>query len=102
MVVPMGDICDMNDIARIMRCAEGEACLEEIRGELRGRTIREVAFSNEVHFIGIALHLDNGVIVCHTRPSLDVEALREQYAAVLEREFHIDYPKRNAGGESCP
>ena len=98
----MGDICDMNDLERFIRSPEGQAHLDEIRRMLLGRTITEVSFSNEVHVVATTLHLDDGDTFFITQPSLEVESIREQYAAVLEREFHIDYPKRNAGGESCP
>ena len=90
----MGDICNMNDIDRVLRSPEGQAHLEEIRAMLRGRTITEVSFSNEVHCIETILHLDDGETFAIYQPSLDVDALREEFADVIRREYHVDYPDR--------
>ena len=90
----MGDICDMNDIERFLRSAEGKAHVEEIRQMLLGRTITEVSFSNEVHFLATALHLDDGETFAVFQPSLEVEALREQFEEALEREYYVDFPER--------
>ena len=90
----MGDICDMNDIERFFRSAEGNAHLEEIRQMLLGRTITEVTFSNEVHSIATTLHLDDGETFVVFQPSLEVEAIREQFEDALEREYYKDYPER--------
>ena len=90
----MGDICDTNDIERFRRSREGKAHLRGICDSLNGRTITDVTFCNKVHRVDIVLHLDNGAnfIVC--QPSLEVEALRDQFEAVLEREYQKDYPER--------
>ena len=90
----MGAIGDMNDVSRVMRSREGEAYLEEIRQMLKGRTITEVSFENETHYIATILHLDDGEDFFITQSSLDVDALREQFADVIEREYQIDYPER--------
>ena len=90
----MGDICDMNDLERFFRSADGKAHLEEIRQMLLGRTITEVSFSNEVHFIATTLHLDNGETFFITQSSLEVEAIREQFEDTLEREYYVDFPER--------
>jgi len=90
----MGDLSDMNDCERFLRSSEGQAHLEEIVAMLKGRTIISVTFSNEVRYIATTLHLDDGGTFLIFQPSLDVDALREQFAGVLEREYHIDHPKQ--------
>ncbi len=90
----MGDICDMNDLERFMRSPEGEAHLDEIRQMLKGRTITEVSFSNEVHFVATTFHLDDGETFVVFQPSLEVEAIREEFEAALEREYYVDFPGR--------
>jgi 5,10-methylenetetrahydrofolate reductase len=90
----MGDICNMNDLERLMRSPEGKAHLEGIRQMLKGRSITEVSFSNEVHFIATTLHLDDGETFFITQPSLEVEAIREQFWEVIEREYYVDFPER--------
>jgi len=53
-----------------------------------------VEYSNEIHTIGITLTLDNGdTFECHY-PELDLDALRESYSGVLEREYYLDFPER--------
>lgn len=90
----MGDISDNNDIERMIRSPEGAAHLEEIRLMLLGRTITEVSFSNEVSFIATTLHLDDGETFLLFQPSLEVEAIRDQFEDALEREYYKDYPER--------
>ena len=91
----MGDISNMNDIERLMRSDIGKAHLDEIVRMLKGHTIVEVSFSNETHFIATTLHLDKGGgTFLVFQPSLTIEAIREQFADVLEREYYKDYPER--------
>jgi hypothetical protein len=90
----MGDICDMNDLERFLRSSEGQAHLEEIRQMLKGHTVVDVEFTNEVHFVATTLHLDDGETFFITQPSLEVEALREQFEEAIEREYYIDFPER--------
>ena len=90
----MGDISDMNDIERVLRSPEGQAHLQEIRQMLRGRTITEVSFSNEVHALAATLHLDDGETFAVFQPSLEVDALRETFAEAIEEEYYKDYPER--------
>ena len=94
----MGDLCDMNDISRAMRSLEGMARLEGIRETLVGRTVTDVEFSNEIHAITILLRLDNGDTFLAMDPSLEVDALREEFAEVIQREYLVDYPERRADG----
>lgn len=96
----MGDICDMNDLERLLRSPEGKAHLEEIRQMLLGRTITEVSFSNEVHFLATVLHLDDGGSFFIYQPSMEVDALREQFEEAIEREYYKDYPERRPEGGS--
>jgi len=90
----MGDICDTNDLERFLRSPEGKAHLEEIRKILHGHTIREVTFSNEVHFIATTLHLDDGETFVVFQPSMEVGAIRSEFEEVIEREYYVDYPDR--------
>jgi len=90
----MGDVCDQNDIDRIMRSTEGQAHLEDIRQMLKGRTVVEVEFANEVQLIVTTLCLDDGTIFAVFQPSLEVSALREQFEDVIECEYFRDYPER--------
>ena len=90
----MGDICDMNDLERMMRSTEGKAHLEEIRAMLLGHTINDVTFENQVHFISTTLHLDNGETFVVFQPSMEIEAIRDQFEKAIEREYYIDFPKR--------
>jgi hypothetical protein len=90
----MGDISDMNDLERFMRSPEGQAHLDEARHLLKGRTIVDVDFTNEVHFIATTLYLDDGETFFITQPSLEVEAIREQFEEPIEREYFVDFPER--------
>ena len=95
----MGSLSDMNDIGRVMRSPEGQARLEEICASLLGRTVTGVEFSNEAHAISVLLVLDDGDSFLAIDPSLDVDALREEFAEVIAREYLADYPERRADGE---
>jgi hypothetical protein len=77
----------------VLRSTEGKARLEGIRASLVGRTIVSVDFNNDVHAISILLHLDDGETFLALDPSLDVEALREEFAEVIDRERLVDYPQ---------
>ena len=95
----MGDINNMNDLHRFLRSREGKAELKKIRAMLKGRTIANVTFSNEVHSIATTLCLDNNETFVVFQPSLEVEALREEFAEALQREYDRDYPKRRKRGK---
>ena len=90
----MGDICNQNDVDRFMRCRKGKAYLKKIVAMLKGRTILDVTFSNEVSCIATTLILDDNTTFVVFEPSLDVDALREEFAEVIEREYYVDYPER--------
>ncbi|MCX5758626.1 MAG: hypothetical protein NTU83_09000 [Candidatus Hydrogenedentes bacterium] len=55
----MGDLCNMNDCDRFMRSIAGKAHLDEIVAMLKGRTITEVSFSNEIYCVATTLCLDD-------------------------------------------
>jgi len=90
----MGDISDMHDLERFMRSPEGKDHLKGIRRKLKGHTIVDVDFSNEVHFIAIRLILDNGETVSVTQASLDVSVLQKTFEDAIEREYYVDFPER--------
>jgi len=95
----MGDLSNMNDLERFLRSPEGQAHLEEVRAMLKGRTITDVTFSNEVNFIETTLSLDDGETFVLFQPSLEVDALREEFADVIQREYYVDYPERKKEAE---
>lgn len=90
----MGDICDGNDIDRFMRSETGEQHLREIARMLEGRTIRGVGFSNETTCIATTLYLDDDSEFVIFQPSLEVDAIREEFGDVIEKEYEKDYPER--------
>ena len=90
----MGDLCDMNDCDRFMRSTAGKAYLDEIVAMLKGRTITDVTFSNEVHCVVTTLCLDDDTTFVIHQPSLDVDALREEFADAIQEEYYVDYPER--------
>jgi hypothetical protein len=97
----MGDLSDMNDIDRVTRSPEGMERLEGIRETLVGRTVTGVEFGNEIHAISILLRLDNGDTFLVMDPSLDVDALREEFADVIRREYLVDYPERRTDADGA-
>ena len=90
----MGDVCDYNDLERLMRSPEGKEHLEKTRKMVLGRTIKKVTFENEVHYITTTLPLDPGGAFVVFQPSMDVCAIREQFEHVIEREYYVDFPER--------
>lgn len=90
----MGDACDMADVERFMRSQEGAAHLDEIRSTLKGHSIVDVTFDNEVWCVSTTIHFDDGESFVVFQPSLEVDALREQFAEAIEEEYYKDYPDR--------
>ncbi len=90
----MGDVCDMNDLQRFMSSPEGAAHLESIRQALKGRTIVEVDFSNEVYYVAVILQLDDDSVFAVSDPSLEVGTLRLKFEEVLDREYYVEFPER--------
>ena len=94
----MGDLCDMNDVDRFMRSVRGQEHLDKIVGMLKGKTITDVTFSNEVHAVMTIVQLNDGNTVEFFQSDHEVEALREDFAATLQEEYDKDYPERWKGG----
>ena len=90
----MGDASNMADVDRVMRSEEGSAYLETIRSELKGRCIVDVSFGNEVHGVSTTLHLDDGNAFEVVQSEHEVDALRENFAQAIQREYEKDYPER--------
>ena len=90
----MGDLCDMNDVGRFIRSAQGKRHLESLRSQLVGRRITDVTFSNETFGIMTTLHLDGGGTFRVLDLSLTVETLRDEFPKAIEEEYYKDYPER--------
>ena len=56
----MGDISNMADTDRFLRSESGKQYLKEIVDMIRGRSIVDVTFGNDVHCVVTTLHLDSG------------------------------------------
>ncbi|MBI5090925.1 MAG: hypothetical protein HZB26_00610 [Candidatus Hydrogenedentes bacterium] len=96
----MGDACNMADIDRFMRSKAGKKHLREIRRMLKGHTVVDVSFANDVWCVATTLHLDDGETFEVYQPSLEVDALREEFHDVLQEEYFKDYPERRGTEES--
>lgn len=90
----MGDLSDQADLDRFLRSPEGRAELAEIWKTLVNQRITNVHFTNQVHFIGIGIALEDGNVFACQLPGYEVEALRERFGKVLDREYNKDYPER--------
>jgi hypothetical protein len=84
----------MNDCERFVRSRKGKAHLKKIVAMLKGRTITDVTFSNEVHCVVTTLCLDDNSEFVIFQPSLEVDALREEFAEAIQEEYYKDYPER--------
>ena len=96
----MGDACNMADIERFMRSRVGKKQLKEIKAMLKGHTIVDVTFTNEVWTIATEIHLDDGETFVVFQPSLEVDALREEFGDVIQKEYFKDYPDRRGKDET--
>lgn len=90
----MGDLCDINDVERVLRSPEGRERLNALRRSMVGRMVVDVTFANDVHGIATHLYLDDGQIFLSMDPLLSVECLREDFPDVIRREYLVDYPDR--------
>lgn len=90
----------MADIDRFMRSKAGKKHLREIRRMLKGHTVVDVSFANDVWCVATTLHLDDGETFEVYQPSLEVDALREEFHDVLQEEYFKDYPERRGTEES--
>lgn len=93
----MGDGANMADIERFMRSNDGKKHLEEIRSTLKGRSIVDVIFENQIWCVATELQLDDGETFVVFQPSLEVDAIREEFAEILDEEYYKDYPTRRSG-----
>ncbi len=50
---------DPSVLERVMACLAAQLKLQTVRAMLEGRRIKKVEFTNEIHTVGILLHLDN-------------------------------------------
>ena len=90
----MGDASDMADVERFLRSETGKQYLKEIVEMLKGRTIVDVTFENNVHRVVTTLHLDEGATFILFQPSLEIDVLREEFEEAIEEEYYKDYPER--------
>lgn len=90
----MGDFADMRDIDRFLRCEAGQKKMVEIRALFTGKTVTEVAFSNDVDSVLVGLTLDSGEHVELFLPELMLDALKETFEAEIREEYFKDYPDR--------
>lgn len=88
----MGDLSDMNDLDRFMRSPQGQAQLDEMRRTLVGQRIVGVEFSNETCRIGITILVGYGGTFKCTKPDLEIDILREDFAGAIDSEYIADYP----------
>ena len=93
----MGDLCDMNDVDRFMRSTKGQEYLAGLIQMLKGKTITDVTFSNEVHSVVTVLHFNDGNSLAVFQPDHEVEALREDFQEAIQEEYDKDYPERKKG-----
>ena len=90
----MGDLSDMNDIDRFMRCEAGRKRLGEIRNMLVGKTVREVEFANDVNCVLVTVTFDSCESVEMFLPDLMLDALKETFQAEIREEYWKDYPEK--------
>lgn len=95
----MGDLSNMADVERFLRCDAGKQHLQEIVEMLKGHTIVDVTFENDVHCVSTTLHLDDGETFDIWQPSLDVDVLRDEFSDEIQEEYYKDYPERRAKEE---
>ena len=98
----MGDLADMRDVSRFMRCTAGQQKLDEIRAAIVGKTVVRTDFSNDVNAILVTLAFDSGDSVELFLPELMLDALRETHGAAIQEEYYLDYPDRRPNPEKGP
>ena len=90
----MRDTSDMKDIDMFLRSRRGRAYLKKMVRMLKGKTITDMAFSNEGHCIATTLTLDDGSHYVVYDPSLAVYELREEFGEAIEEEHYKELSKR--------
>lgn len=83
----------MSDIQRFTRSVEGQAFLTELRAQWTGRKIAGLEFRCGPQGILMELALDNGTYRECQLPELELDAIRDEFRSVLDREFAKDYPE---------
>ena len=90
----MGDVSDMRDVDRFVRCEGGQRRLGEIRAMFVGKTVKEVEFTNDVDCVLVTLTFESGEKVELFLPELMLDALKETFRAEIQEEYYRDYPDR--------
>ena len=95
----MGDLSDMSDIDRWLRCTAGKKRLDEIRASMVGKTVASVEFNNDVNSVLVTITFATGESVEVFMPELMLDALKETFRAEIEEEYFKDYPDRRPKGK---
>jgi len=90
----MKDTSDMKEIDLFLRSRKGRAYLKKMVRMLKGRTITNMAFSNEGRCIATTLTLDDDSHYVVYDPSLAVYELREQFGEAIEEAYYKELSKR--------
>ncbi|MBI1317331.1 MAG: hypothetical protein GC168_00090 [Candidatus Hydrogenedens sp.] len=100
----MGDASDFADVGRFMRSKEGQRALDRFQQSLLNKVICDVTFCHLSTGVSITLHFADGghLDITVAEQAFAVESLRDRYAMVLEREYHVDFPERKPGGPAAP
>jgi hypothetical protein len=95
----MGCASDMADVIRWTRSPEGQRALEQFRQSQLGKVISDVSFCQLSTGVSVTLHYTDGghLDLTIVEQAFSVESLRDRYAAVLEREYYVDFPERKPG-----
>lgn len=95
----MGDASDYATVCHFRRAPEGKAALEKFRQGLLNKVISDVTFCELSTGVSVTLHFADGghLDVTVVEQAFSVESLRDRYAAVLEREYYVDFPERKPG-----
>lgn len=90
----MGDLSDMADLDRWLRCDAGKKRLEEIRAFFMGRTVVDVEFGNEVQHVGVTITFTTGDKAGVEMSELTLDHLKEEFRVEMLEEYYRDYPDR--------
>lgn len=92
----MGDTSDHADVVRLMRSAQGQQVMADVRARLRGLWITDVSFAPDI--IGIVVTLtfqqSDAQPIEILMPHLFLDELRNNYSDVLDAEYAKDFPER--------
>lgn len=95
----MGCASDMADVIRWTRSPEGQRALEQFRQSQLGKVISDVSFCPLSTGVSVTLHYTDGghLDLTIVEQAFSIESLRDRYAAVLDREYYVDFPERKPG-----